>query len=258
VNCFLNKLINAFSQTAGNSARSVAWNASAECFFRQLDGYIVEDSTNAVVGRNRDQQPAYILLAESPHTSEVSEKYPMAGDTGKEVSRVLGEMIGVADTNKLPALGYLLSKTCLDPCWTRFGIMNVSRLPLQKEAYTKNGYAGESECFRILIDTFRTLRNDMSVKPKSRRDPRTCQVQKAILSDLQARLDGLSKKISEENPETSFYIVPCGQVADDAMDQICIPSGLTRRDAVPHPARNQWRNAQNLSSWLDELSASRS
>lgn len=251
---FLHDLIEAFSQTVGKSARSGAWNRSVECFFRQLQKYIVEDSIDVVVKQHKDQKPAHILLAESPHICEICHNFPMAGDTGKEVSRVLGEMIGLKDAHTLPALGSLLSKPCPDPRWRRFGIMNVSRLPLQREAYIKNRYTDTSECFEMLIGTFRTLRSDMSVKPKGRRDRKTCRVQEAILSNLQTRLDELSGKIAQMIPVRPFNIVPCGQVAADAMDQICIPYNLTKLAAVPHPARNQWRNAQSLSSWLGNFS----
>ncbi len=196
----------------------------------------------------QQSKPVYILLAESPHIEEVRYKCPMVGDTGKEVSRALGETLGVTDAQELPAFGKLLQKPN-KPCWARFGIMNVSRLPFQKEAYCKNGYKDTSPAFNCLMRSFKTLRNNMSICPDCRQTKMVGDIQRAILRDLERRLC----KVSRKGQGNCIHLVPCGHVASYALRQVCLAPGIIRLGEVPHPARKQWRNARNLSSWLDRL-----
>ena len=242
---FLNDLIRAFFVPAmADPARcAVARELMA------LQAFIVDDSIGFRNESTEDSGRLYILLAESPHTCEVRHQHPMAGDTGKEVSRALGEKFGIDSAENLPALGALLSRPCIEEPWRCFGIMNVSRLPLQKTAYCKNGYTNTSSSVECLFRSFQTLRNDMRVKPKERKNCIVGKIQQAILDDLHGRL----QDISSRNIRSSVHIVPCGQVAQDAIDHVQLPSALHKVSVVPHPARNQWRHARNLSSWLDQL-----
>ena len=257
MDCFLRELSEVFSGTDKNGEPSSAPHRSAgtaEQCFRQLQDCIVDDLVDNLVRRDGFQESRYILLAESPHTCEVARKLPMAGETGREVSRVLGETVGAEDLDELPALGILLSKTCLEPHWRRFGIMNVSRLPLQKEAFIENGHADNSTWLNALLESFKTIRNDMKVKPDKRHKAETGRVQEIILSDLRRRFFELSKKI---DGSSQIHIVPCGEVAAHALNELCLPPQLIGLDTVPHPARNQWRYSKTLVCWLEKVSGER-
>lgn len=241
---FLYELTTVLSETQNQSAKSVKANVD------KLSSYLVKDSIKFVKPR---VQSTYILLAESPHVCEVRHGYPMAGDTGREVSRILGEQFGLKEPQELPALGTLL-ETCLPgQVWKRFGIMNVCRLPLQKTAYCKKGEENWLVGLKCLLHSFRTLRSDMSIGSEKRRTSIVREVQEAILTDLQRRLCKVSLKIEGRGQENHVNIIPCGQVAHHAIDQVCLPPALKRADTVPHPARNQWRYAKSLHAWLNQL-----
>ena len=82
--------------------------------------YLVED----LLGNNIK----ILLILESPHTDEILCKYPVAGDTGIEISKYL------LDNVNEPIGKYI--KENLDN--SIFGIMNCCQIPMQKSPYCFN------------------------------------------------------------------------------------------------------------------------
>ena len=93
----------------------------------KLESFVVDDINI--------ENSEVIFILESPHKKEVEKKYPVAGDTGRNMSGVLlkkeealGTLISEELQNKKNGLDY-------DNIILKFGIVNISSIPLQKEAY---------------------------------------------------------------------------------------------------------------------------
>lgn len=91
---------------------------------RSLEDHLVNDLTDHLQPENCNT----ILLTESPHKSEVYRRYPLAGQAGAIVA---GAFVGT--------MGEILDCERFDDTplkiFRRMGVMNVSRLPLQRKAY---------------------------------------------------------------------------------------------------------------------------
>lgn len=230
---------------------------------RKLGDRIVEDSLVGAAALRT------VLLCESPHRAEISHRHPLAGDSGKTVTRAFARNLADFNGREEP-IGCLLHRypQCVNadgqppplvngPVLNSLGLMNVSRLPLDSKAYCLDARRQYSEllCYFEAIKTkleqrkpepgVRFLRElDGTHTPPSR-------VYATIRDDLTRRLNQLGQ-ISQD-----LMVVPCGKVANaffhwvtgDCDYQGCV---TTYNFLVPHPSRDSWGKQQHIET-IDRL-----
>ena len=175
-----------------------------------------------------------ILVLESPHTQEVDVGYPVAGKTGKNVTAAICEHMPSAHGIS-GEIGGLVAAPNSPVSW--LGIMNACRLPLQTKAYAGNG-SGEcrhnpawtswSECIHWI--------REVSKRPVDKRNEAAILFERAIIQDLQARMD-------EFVNGRRALLVCCGKTAQRIFERTNKPD-RARVACAPHPTRGWWKRAE--------------
>jgi hypothetical protein len=172
-----------------------------------------------------------VFLLESPYENEVLHKHPLAGSSGKAVTGWFVEKMegGFGDWERDIPFGCHLRKR--KRSYGKIGLMNCSRLPMDKSVYGCSGYSKSKKI--VGMDKIRT---NLS---KGREAPAHCkEIEKEVIDDLALRLNNL--------PD-SVLIVPCGNVARAMIAKSKIKTTLTVYPGdVPHPSRNKWGGATNV------------
>jgi len=164
-----------------------------------------------------------VFVLESPHTQEVKNHYPVAGKSGKDMSKVLFE----DEKLKKESFGKLIFNKQI----SGFGILNVSNIPLQKSAYK----IGENELFR----EFELFRQNPSLRKKE------CSLNKTIRifqTDFKNRLE-----LHEDKK-----IVLCGAFVHKVFKDTFPNHKFKNTLEVPHPSFNNW-SKQKYSDKIKEL-----
>ncbi len=168
--------------------------------FQELDDYFVDDLI--------DEDSKIIFVLESPHTDEVKNGYPVAGKSGKDISKVL---FGLSEP-----FGKLLYEKKI----TNIGIVNVSNYPLQKSAY-KNQDLKTIEFFEQIRQNPKTRKYDKnSINPTINK----------IMIDFKNRITTCRDK----------KVVLCGNFAQNAFDFWLDENEFKDILRVPHPSFNNW------------------
>lgn len=208
-----------------------------------LADYLVNDLTDHLKPENCNT----IFLTESPHESEVCKRYPLAGQAGAIVA---GAFVGT--------VGEILHCKRFDDAanplniFRRMGVMNVSRLPLNRKAYKNVGTLGKKG--RNLLDDFQKIKEHFQKKDKQSPPSGTEDVFNAIKEDLTCRIEELKYL------DADVCYVACGNVAKYFLKKAC---PKIQPICVPHPARpGEWfsgtKNVEvqkivdKLLTWVDE------
>ena len=171
-----------------------------------------------------------VLLLESPHKVEVRAGRPLVGRSGASVTKDLGEnvpaMRGVAG-----AVGDLVANGDRRVSW--LGIMNASRLPLQASAYPANGadHRVDIPAWSEFERCLRYVRGDE--RPVTERNEAALLMERAIVRDLQERLDGIPV-------ENDLLLVCCGKFAQSIFERTRVRDTI-RIAYAPHPSIGRWR-----------------
>jgi len=173
--------------------------------YPKLKDYFVEDLIY-------DETEALFVL-ESPHNEEVKQGYPVAGKSGKDMSKVL-----FGDTEPL---GKLISERKVKS----LGIINVCNYPLQISAY-------EDE----------TLESDMLLFEKIRQNPKLRKKQTPINAVVSKVMDNFKTRLA---PHKDKKIILCGKFAEASFDSLFNELSFKELLRVPHPSFNQWLRASN-------------
>lgn len=149
-----------------------------------------------------------IFLLESPHRDEIRCGYPLAGRSGRRMTSdlVCGHQLAQVDAGT--PLGRLVRDNQIN--W--LAVMNVSCLPLQKEAY--RDVETRSAAVRTLWCAFEEIRGKAMEAPDGREldlCPIACNVYKVILEDLACRIG----QIRGRQPK----IFPFGKVARASLSE---------------------------------------
>ena len=176
-----------------------------------------------------------VLLLESPHKDEVRAGRPLVGRSGVSVTREFGEnvptMRGVAGAvdGVVPAFGDLVAQGDRRVSW--LGIMNASRLPLQRHAYPANG-ADHRADIPAWSEFARCLPYVRGKRPVTERNEAALLMERAIVRDLQERLDGIPAG-------NGLLLVCCGEFAQRIFERTRVRDTI-RIAYAPHPSYNQW------------------
>lgn len=213
--------------------------------------------------KSKRRRPVKIVfLLESPHKEEVCNEYPLAGNSGISVARkmVKWKILPKKYKKEHVSIGQLVRNKCRHVRW--LGLMNVSELPLQDEAYDICNYSPE---FELLLCRFGKIRKGAKKKNKlpHRRSSNTQKIQEIIICDLADRINQLLECYAS-NP----MFVSCGRFANAALKEVSNKRKkenlsklkIFHHGFIPHPSRNQWwkkdnNNAlANLKSEISRLS----
>lgn len=210
-------------------------------FSDSLARFLVDD-----IGTTDREELSVVLLVESPHIHEILYRYPLAGGAGICVRDILGKTANRLFPNEP------IGKSIYDdhPDFLRLGVMNVSRLPMQDDAYRpfrndaceygfipqeENGDCRDDPEWNNYTGHMNTIR-----KPAlTRIDPDRQALDNAIVEDLRGRLSCLH----ENYPD--ILLVCCGvEVAQSFYNKaanwepvIVMPDACN----LPHPSRNGWQ-----------------
>ena len=229
---------------------------------RDLRDRIVEDSLGGATALRT------VLLCESPHRDEISHGHPLAGASGKAVTQALARNLNDFKGRKEP-IGCLLHRDpqCVNAgeqlpspvngaVPSSLGLMNVSRLPLDSEAYCLDARREYSE----LLCYFEAVKSKLE-KKKSGQGVQflrnldvthaPSQVYAVLRADLIRRLNQLDQ-ISQD-----VMVVPCGRVAEAFFDWATGECGYQSGTEpygcfVHHPSRNRWQWDDNRAA-IDRL-----
>ena len=187
-----------------------------------------------------------VLLVESPHTHEVGYGFPLAGNTGVHVRNVIDKCaIDLAGQNaasvELPRgpMGRLVHDR--RPEVDGLGIMNVSRLPFQDDAYNCLPWSKHSyDCrnhgnWRKYIEHMSKIKNHPC--RRRRRNVERRKLDEAIAKDLRERLILLNRNV---------LLVRCGKVSIGFYKKAERLGNIGIREEniinMPHPSRERWRH----------------
>lgn len=187
--------------------------------------------STAVVENVFPEHARVVFVLESPHVEEVAHGYPLAGHAGRTMSSYL---FGRRDVpfgliaRHHRALVSLLKLPRKKP----YAVMNVSREPLQRAAYTNNGLRLPPS-----VDVRMTLKRALDRGAKfsaAHRDRALNRLKAQLYSDFEDQSSNLARG-TELVPCGNFARAYCGHLVEKH------PHFVFRLEDVPHPAaRGGW------------------
>ena len=175
--------------------------------------YKVED----IVSDNKEKLKV-LFVFESPYKQELINGYPVAGGSGKSISKFLNKIDSSIPTN-IPFGQYMTF--CKDE---RFGIANCSNYPMDKAAYEMDATVPYKP------DDLDIIRKKLTSSGKVGK----------VLEETYSRVRlNFKKRIENYISNKNIIIVLCGKIAHNFF----YDSGLNLSNkviSVPHPSRNQW------------------
>lgn len=172
--------------------------------YESLKNYFVNDLVY------EDSEVIFVL--ESPHTEEVKNGYPVAGKSGKDMSKVL---FGLDE-----AFGKLIYEQSVK----KIAIVNVCNYPLQKSAYL-NADLKELEFFEKIRQNPKLRKNDKI----------------GINAALEIMMSDFVKRLQKHKGKR---IVVCGNFAQSCFENYLNADDFQNILYVPHPSFNNWKKAK--------------
>jgi uracil DNA glycosylase superfamily protein len=163
--------------------------------------YIVKDIIN------KKTEIKFVFILESPHIDELKWGHPIAGRSGKSMSKFLFK------SDESRALGGIIKESDN----LNLGIMNVCQIPMQGTAYEEKDLKNHKET----ISDLEKIRN--SPKKKS-------ILHKTIVENFNQRIKKLKKK------NKKVILIPCGSFANAT----CKELHLNFIEGIPHPSFGWW------------------
>ncbi|TDP11576.1 uracil-DNA glycosylase family protein [Halanaerobium congolense] len=198
----------------------------------KLDKFIVEDLYSG-----EDVEILFIL--ESPHTDEVKYQYPVAGNSGREMSDILFNRGDIPIGFIVKHIEYMRKEMNID-LTKNIGIMNVSQLPLQLSTYEDE----DIELLEVLSSLNfikKAITKDKSSINTKHRNNFTNSLKKIICDDFEMRLTDLIRRCNLK------LIIPCGNFAQSFLEKFFKENQIDHVNTiwgVPHPSRGLWRQKE--------------
>jgi len=161
-----------------------------------------------------------IFVLESPHIYEVKNGYPVAGKSGKDMSKVLMED---SELKKL-SFGQLIYEKKIQ----KFGIVNISNIPLQELAYSTQNANFEKLPTQLIFKDFKLFRQNPSLRKKE------CRVNKLI----KIYQEDFRKRLA---PHRDKKIVLCGAFVHKIFNDTFSHNDFKETIEIPHPSFNNWQ-----------------
>ena len=211
--------------------------------------YYIEDVFNFDKDKKIDKLE-YLFILESPYIEEVEKGYPLAGDSGKSVSKMLLDVDG-------EAFGKIIKSKGKDNINSpKICVMNVSQVPLEvnPEAWKEK----EIPAFKSLKEATNGLYSKLECIRTQKIYNKRDKYDETILEQFCERLD---KYIIDGNK--NLCIVLCGKFAQvyfDCAKEKCNKlktkiDSLEEKNILylPHPSYNQWEKINEYYDNFDTL-----
>jgi len=166
-----------------------------------------------------DKNTEIIFVLESPHVYEVKNGYPVAGKSGKDMSKTLFEDVAL----KKEPFGKLIYEKIIQ----KFGILNVSNIPLQELAYDLTDAKFASLPTQLIFKDFALFRQNPLLRKKECRVNRLIKIYQ---EDFTKRLEVHKDK----------KLVLCGGFVHKMFNASFAHSDFKEVLEVPHPSFNNW------------------
>jgi len=160
-----------------------------------------------------------IFVLESPHVYEVKNGYPVAGKSGKDMSKTLFDDPSL----KKEPFGKLIYEKTIQ----KFGILNVSNIPLQELAYDLTDAKFSSLPTQLIFKDFALFRQNPLLRKKECRVNRLIKIYQ---EDFVKRLELHKGK----------KLVLCGGFVHKIFNASFAHSDFKEVLEVPHPSFNNW------------------
>ena len=201
---------------------------------KETDDYLKKYRVVDVINKNMD----YLFILESPHVAEIKHGYPVAGNSGVEMTKFIydedaedafGQLVNNKDDYKDKYHG-------LD----KFSIMNVVSAPMQTSALKDYNLSLGEEKIVAILEKLR-----VNYAASRHRNSDWNQVKEVLIDNFAHRLDNI---LTQYRPD---YLIPCGKLA-----QTYLETAITSKEInfsaeiindIPHPSRNQWRQYDSMS-----------
>jgi len=208
----------------------------------QVQDYLEEYNVSDVIKADMD----YLFILESPHKAEIKNDYPVAGNSGIEMTKFIYSQ----DCDD--AFGKLVSQVehyqAVYDGLNKFGIMNVSSAPMQASALQDYKLSTAEEQVLHILEKLR-----VNYQAKTHRNSDWNRTKEVVVDNFRTRLEEV---LSNCNPD---YIIPCGKLAQEYIDLANSIDDLSMQPKIiheiPHPSRNQWRHYDAMSKLEDVLTA---
>jgi len=175
-----------------------------------------------------DNKVKIIFLLESPHKDEIAKKYPLAGKSGKYMSKKLVN-------NASKPFGELVKNKKANRDLNLFAIMNVSTIPLQETAYNQ-------EVRRINNEFLRNLKL-IRKNPTKRSMPNIAYNIDTINLIIEYLKENLKQRVEEYKNKKNLFIL-CGKIAKEFFESLNLKEETIY---VPHPSNGQWNHKKYIS-----------
>ena len=208
----------------------------------QVQDYLAKYNVSDVINADMD----YLFILESPHKDEIKNNYPVAGNSGIEMTKFIYSQ----DCDD--AFGKLVSQVehyqAEYDGLNKFGIMNISPAPMQGSALQDYKLSAVEEQVLHILGKLR-----VNYQARTHRNPDWNKTKEVVINNFRTRLE---ETLSNYNPD---YIIPCGKLAQEyidlanPIDDLSIQPKIIHK--IPHPSRNQWRHYDAMSNLEDVLTA---
>ena len=173
-----------------------------------------------------------LFILESPHVEEIKNGYPVAGNSGREMTRFIYADKPNEPFGNLVNNGQQYKKEY--PEINKFGLMNVCPAPMQKQALKDFELAGGEEKVLSILEKLR-----VNYQANRHRAEEWNRVKVMIINNFHRRLEKVLKKYKQIS-----YLVPCGKFAANYLRLVKedLPAAIEIINGVPHPSFNQWHD----------------
>lgn len=191
----------------------------------------------------------FLFIAESPYFNELYYQVPLAGNSGKSITKFIRQYISKKIPENYPFGPYIKNYNNAN-----FGIMNCTTYPLSKKVYENFELLDVNNTDKInQFESIRQYPQRFKVKDSLNNDVSTY---KELLQDFEYRLNKYHKKNS------NFTIISCGKLSEKFIQNLSHSNSQILLEhkviQVPHPSYNQWFQEKNKLHMLCFINALKS
>lgn len=189
-----------------------------------LKSYYEELKNKYKVLNLMNEHKKVIFILESPHVDELKNNAPVAGLSGKAMTKTLFK-------DEKTALGI---KIKAEP-ENKIGIMNICNIPMQRAAYVEEEVVKKYGTINLeknshFFDAIEKIRTATKAKYKNEEQN---TLQEYIMQDFREEMEKLKDR--------ELLIIPCGKTAEKFFEIADVSSDKWEVfDSVPHPSFGNW------------------
>ncbi|SMB82975.1 Uracil DNA glycosylase superfamily protein [Desulfonispora thiosulfatigenes DSM 11270] len=162
----------------------------------------------------------YIFILESPHVEELKYKLPVAGSSGKMMTKHL--FPEEYKKKPLPLGLFLDSESGENEKVQKIGITNICEIPMQKLAYPED----VQEKYQQILSILERLRKNVK-----RLSDKELIIKEILLTKFKIKIQSVQK---------DTLLIPCGKTAEYYLKQMINEKDWNIIWEVPHPSYGSW------------------